>query len=106
MTDQRKVAGLNAILDKPRPTTELPPASNAPALKSARGYAGTPQAKGGGGGGMGSLAETPNTREYHDAATILPPDGFFFYSVRAVKKLHFTDGSSMELQIPAYGNNP
>lgn len=107
MTDKRIAADINAMIGIPARPAELPPAVNAPAQRSRRGMATTPQSSGGGGGGgsIGTLVETPGSREYHSPETIIPPDGFFFYSVRPVKKLYF-EGGSVELQPPGYGEEP
>lgn len=103
MSDEigRNIRALAAIERPPSALPAIEPVGGRPAVRGRSDYAAS--APGAGGGPSGELTELPGTRTYWPAATIMPADGFFFYSVKAVKTLTF-NGLTMHLEKPDYGS--
>lgn len=100
--DRKIKESINQLVDSKRLDSGLEPVPRAAPIARQRGVA-KPEVAQSGGGMSDTLIEIAGTRTYWPAATIMPADGFFFYSVKAVKTLTF-NGLTMHLEKPDYGS--
>ena len=90
---------LRALSEAPKVREPLPVVPKRGGMIAARGTANWDRPNAGTGGIASPLTETPDTRLYFAEAVVIPADGYFVYSVKAVKKLTLTDADSNPVEI-------
>lgn len=92
---------MRALSETPKVREPLPAVPKRGGMEAARGRGiwSRPAPSAGGGGIASPLTETPDTREYFAETVVMPADGYFVYSVKAVKKLTLTDADDNPVEI-------
>lgn len=99
-SDSRIRDGVRALVSAPqvaKPLDKLAVRGSMPQARGTSSYSETPS--GGGGGITGPLTEVANTREYYAESVVMPSNGYFVYSVKAVKKLTLLDGDNNHIEV-------
>lgn len=105
MEEDRRASGrafrddLNALAQARQSKNTLPVVPKRGGMIAARGTANWDRPNAGTGGIASPLTETPDTRLYFAEAVVIPADGYFVYSVKAVKKLTLTDADGNPVEI-------
>lgn len=91
---------IRALSETPKAREPLPVVPRRGSMDAARGRGVWSGAEPSESGGIASpLTETPDTREYFAETVVMPADGYFVYSVKAVKKLTLTDADNNPVEI-------
>lgn len=91
---------MRALAEPSRVREPMPVVPKRGAMAAVRGRGVLERAAPSTGGGIASpLTETPDTREYYSETVVMPADGYFVYSVKAVKKLTLTDADNNPVEI-------
>lgn len=91
---------MRALSEAPKVREPLPVVPRRGSMDAARGRSVWSGAEPITSGGIASpLTETPDTREYFAETVVMPADGYFVYSVKAVKKLTLTDADNNPVEI-------
>lgn len=105
MEEDRRASGrafrddLNALAQARQSKNTLTVIPKRGGMSAARGTANWDRPSAVTGGIASPLTETPDTREYFAETVVMPADGYFVYSVKAVKKLTLTDADSNPVEI-------
>lgn len=100
--DRKIKESINQLVDSKRLDSRLEPVPRAAPIAKQRGMASIPAPvvqSGGGGGISGPLTEVPGTRKYGAEQVVVPPDGYYAYSVAHVSQLTLKGPDDQELVI-------
>ena len=93
---------MRALTVNERQQQELAPIIKRGAMLAQRGrgdFSGSDMNQSSGGGIASPLTESPGTRTFYNQAVVVPTNGYYAYSVRAVKKLTMTDADNNSVEI-------